>query len=55
MGSQYQILINAIYSTQTHGEGQIEKLSDILVKNVGMSRINREWIFLTSHIEKSNS
>ena len=52
MGSQYQILINAIYSTQTHGEGQIEKLSDILVKNVGMSRINREWIFLTSHTKE---
>lgn len=53
MGSHYQVLVNAIYSTQTHGEGQVEKLAEILVKNVNMSRINREWYFLTSHMQRA--
>ena len=53
MGSHYQVLVNAIYSTQTHGEGQLEKLSEILVKQVNMSRINREWYFLTSHMQRA--
>ena len=53
MGSHYQVLVNAIYSTQTHGEGQIEKLAEILIKNIEMSRINREWYFLTSHMQRA--
>ena len=53
LGSYYQILVNAIFCDQADGEGQMRKIASVITNDLSRSRIKREWIFISSYLQRS--